>query len=75
MAGKGTTSAAYRLPVSSEYHTKCIAESVKKIRESERSNRPSKNFSLGEYRKCNVVAQENIWKEHCGNELKAIRDW
>ena len=75
MAGK-TTSAGYRLPVTSEYHHKCIAESVKKIREAtERAAGKDKTYSQGEYRNCNVVAQESIWKEHVHNEIKSTKDW
>lgn len=74
MAGK-TTSAGYRLPVSSEYHHKCIAEPAKKIREAAERAGKDKTFTMGEYRNCNKVAQENIWKEHVHNEMQSTRDW
>ena len=74
MADK-TTSAGYRLPVaSSSYHEKCISASVKLIKEaSERHS--DKTYPQSAYRDCNVVAQEKIWSEHIGNELKLAKAW
>lgn len=77
MAGR-TTSAAYRIPTaSSSYHEKCIAPSVKAIREA-----ASRSQAAGEtahpqhaYRNCDAVRQERIWKEGCQNERKHARNW
>ena len=75
MAGK-TTSAGYRIPVSSEYHQKCIAQSMKTIREAAaRTINTDKNYSQGEYRKCNAVAQEKLWKEYVHNEIRTAKEW
>lgn len=74
MAGK-TTSAGYRIPVTSEYHQQCIAQRVKAIREASERAGNDKTYSLGQYRKCNQVAQESIWKEHVHKEIVTARDW
>lgn len=74
MAGK-TTSAGYRLPiVTSGYHEKCIATSVKAIKDvSDKTS--DKTYSSGAYRDCNVVAQERIWAEYVQRELKQAKTW
>ena len=74
MAGK-TTSAGYRLPVvNSCYHEKCIAASVKAIKDvSDKTS--DKTYSHGAYRDCNVVAQERIWTEYVQTELKQAKTW
>lgn len=74
MAGK-TTSAGYRLPVvTSSYHEKCISASVKAIKEA--SDRHSdKVFPQSAYRDCNKVAQEKIWTEHVGKEMRLAKGW
>lgn len=74
MAGK-TTSAGYRIPVTSEYHQKCIAKSMKIIRDTTERFGAEKTFSQVEYRNCNAVAQERLWKEHVHNEIKATKEW
>ena len=75
MAGK-TTSAGYRIPVSSEYHQKCIAQPMKVIREAAaRNTNTDKTYSHGEYRSCNAVAQEKLWKEYVQNEIRTTKDW
>lgn len=74
MAGK-TTSAGYRLPMAtSSYHEKCIAASVKAIKDvSDKTS--DKTYSHGAYRDCNVVAQERIWSEYVQRELKQAKTW
>jgi hypothetical protein len=74
MAGK-TTSAGYRLPMAtSSYHEKCIATSVKAIKDvSDKTS--DKTYSHGAYRDCNVVAQERIWSEYVQKELKQAKIW
>ena len=74
MAGR-TTSAAYRLPVvSSGYHEKCIAASVRVIQEAS-ARASDKVYSGSAYRDCNVVAQEKIWTENVQKELKLAKNW
>lgn len=75
MAGKPATSASYRIPVSSEYHQNCISGAVKVIRETIRRSATDKTFSQVEYRNCNAVAQEALWKEYVRNEIRATKDW
>ena len=74
MAGK-TTSAGYRLPMAtSSYHEKCIAASVKAIKDvSDKTS--DKTYSHGAYRDCNVVAQERIWSEYVQREFKQAKTW
>ena len=74
MAGK-TTSAGYRLPMAtSSYHEKCIAASVKAIKDvSDKTS--DKTYSHGAYRDCNVVAQERIWSEYVQKEFKQAKTW
>lgn len=75
MAGKSTP-ASYRVPVvSSSYHEKCIAPSVKAIKEAAERSGSGQTFSYGAYQKCNVVAQEKIWSEHCQKEHKILKNW
>ena len=77
MAAK-TTPAGYRIPVSSEYHQRCISNRVKEIdlalaREkaasSDKTNHPNYN------KNCNVVSQERLWKDHVHKEIQRTKKW
>ena len=60
--------------VTSSYHEKCIAASVKAIKDvSDKTS--EKTYSHGAYRDCNVVAQERIWSEYVQKELKQAKTW
>ena len=71
MAGK----APYRVPVTSEYHQKCVSKAVKAIQETIQRTATEKTFPQVEYRNCNAVAQERIWKEFVRNEAKDSKEW
>lgn len=77
MATSGrTTSAAFRVPtVSSAYHEKCIAKSVKAIQEASTRAQSEKSYPQNAYRDCNVVAQEKIWSEYVQKEMKTAKSW
>ena len=60
--------------VTSSYHEKCIAASVKAIKDvSDKTS--DKTYSHGAYRDCNAVAQERIWSEYVQKELKQAKTW
>ncbi len=74
MASKAT--ASYKTPtVGSSYHEKCIAPSVKAIKEASERTGSGETFSYGAYQKCNAVAQEKIWSEHCQKEHNLTNSW
>jgi hypothetical protein len=74
MAGK-IGAVGYRVPVTSEYHQQCIAQRMKVIREASQRAGNDKTYSMGQFRKCNMVAQEKIWKEHVHKETVTAKDW
>lgn len=75
MASKATTG-GFRIPiVSSSYHEKCIAPSVKAIQGASASAGSNKTFTQGAYKNCNAVAQEKIWSEHVQKEHKITKSW
>lgn len=67
----------FRLPmVSSSYHQKCIASSVKAIEEAAvRTTSGEKTHPSSAYRDCNNVAQNKRWVESVHKELVAARSW
>ena len=70
-----SASGGYKLPTSSSaYHEKCIAASVKAIKEAT-ARTTGKSHTQGDYRGCNVVAQERIWTEQVQKQSKAARKW
>jgi len=74
MASKG--SAGFRLPsATSSYHQQCIASSVKAMKEAQERSGSGQTYSMGAYQKCNAVAQEKIWSEHCKRELTKANQW
>ena len=66
-----TTSGAYRIPVT----TSKPLEVVDKLRPTETRNFSSTKRIAVDFKKCNVVAQERIWKEHVLKEKNAAKSW
>ena len=78
MAAGKSTPGSFRLPmVSSSYHQKCIAASVKAIEEAalRNSGTSDKTHPSTAYRDCNTVAQNKRWTESVHKELVAARSW
>ena len=78
MAAGKSTPAGFRLPVvSSSYHEKCIAASVKAIQEaSARSSAGGdKTHPSSAYKDCNTVVQNKIWVESVQKEQVAAKSW
>jgi len=69
------TSAGYRFPESnlgsSFYHEKCTPKTVKERVKSA----PPRTYTQREYEKCNVVIEDEIWKNQCRNEKKMVLKW
>ncbi|EDO33226.1 predicted protein [Nematostella vectensis] len=74
------TSAGYRFPEAtwrntptnpSMYHEKCTPKSLKERVKSA----PPRTFSEREYARCDVVKEDEIWKNQCRNEGKMTRKW
>ena len=61
--------------MSSAYHEKCIAKSVKAIHEASARAQSEKSYPQNAYRDCNVVAQERIWSEYVQKEMKTAKTW
>jgi hypothetical protein len=77
-AGMRTTSAGYRFPETqwgssptSFYHVKCTPKIVKERVKSA----PPRTYSQREYAKCDVVREDEIWKNQCKNEKKMVLKW
>lgn len=76
MATTSKTAASYKVPtVSSSYHEKCIAPSVKAMKEASEKSGSGRTFTYGDFQKCNAVAQERIWSEHCHKEHNITKSW
>lgn len=71
------TSAGYRFPEaswrtsSSFYHEKCTPKSLKERVKSA----PPRTYSQSEYARCDVVREDERWKNQCRNEIKMVRKW
>lgn len=77
-AGMRSTSAGYRFPETqfrssptSFYHEKCTPKTVKERVKSA----PPRTYSQREYAKCDVVREDEIWKNQCRNEKKMVLKW
>jgi len=66
-----TTSGAYRIPVA----TSKSFEVASTVRQAEPRSFSSPKKVAADYKKCNVVAQERIWKEHVLKEKNAVKLW
>ena len=60
---------------SSSYHEKCIAPSVKAMKEELDRISTDKAHPGGAYRNCNVVVQEQLWKEAVKKERNTSKEW
>ena len=66
-----TTSGAYRIPLVSP---KPATEGAPKSQTVHNLTSTSKK-SAADFKNCNVVAQERIWKEHVLKEKNAAKSW
>ena len=66
-----TTSGAYRIPVA----TSKPLEVASKVRPTESRSFSSPKRIAADFKNCNVVAQERIWKEHLLKEKNAAKSW
>lgn len=64
-----TTSGAYRIPIVSPKPS----DAASKIQSAH--NFTSTKKSTTDYKNCNIVAQERIWKEHVLKEKNAAKSW
>ena len=74
------TSAGYRLPliprVSSAYHKKCVpAEKERPSGSHSAPPPPTKNYTEVDYRACDQVTGDKIWRESVGREQNAVKKW
>lgn len=67
------TSSGFR--VTSAYHEKCVAESIKRMEAVASASASSANYSTGVYRNCNQVAQGDVWKELVRKEKHSKKAW
>lgn len=77
MAGRNT-SVTDRVPVvSSSYHQKCIASSMKATKEAvaQISRDKSGAHPAKTYTNCNKVAHDQLWKDVVRKELKISKEW
>ncbi|XP_041361584.1 uncharacterized protein C2orf50-like isoform X2 [Gigantopelta aegis] len=65
--------ASYMLASSkSAYHESCIP----KDRTQAAGNvQPSRNYTEGDFRKCNAVSQDTIWKQSVAAEKRCLKNW
>ncbi|KAK3745715.1 hypothetical protein QZH41_020275 [Actinostola sp. cb2023] len=61
----------WRSSPTSFYHDKCTPKYIKERVKSA----PPRTYSQREYAKCDVVREDEIWKNECKNERKMIRKW
>ena len=66
-----TTSGAYRIPLVSP---KPSSDTTSKLHAAPHSFTSAKK-SAADYKNCNIVAQERIWKEHVLKEKNAAKLW
>jgi len=65
-----TTSGAYRIPIVSPKPSEGATTKVQPMH-----NVTSPKKSAADFKNCNIVAQERIWKEHVLKEKNATKLW
>lgn len=72
----GNLPGGLKLPVvTSSYHEKCIAASLKAYQASMNAPSSDKTYTMQDFRNCNQVAQNQIWKENVQKETVAAKRW
>ena len=59
----------WRAGTPSLYHEKC-APQIERVKSA-----PPRTYAQREYAKCDVVRNDEIWKNRCRNEGKMTRKW
>ena len=65
-----TTSGAYRIPMVSPKPSQPPPPKIQSAQNFTLTKR-----SVADYKNCNIVAQERIWKEHVLKEKNAAKSW